>query len=411
MDFAGPRVCSLIAGALDATTCAHIVRAVTDSFEAAGKDYPPSYRDNDRAVVDDPGLARALFNRMRSALPARVVNRHGGTWRLVGLNERFRFCRYTGGQCFRVHRDGAHAPSSERRSLLTVQIYLDEGFEGGHTRFYASRHGELVGSIEARTGHAIVFDHDLWHDGEAVTRGTKHVLRTDVVFERERGIADEAREGVTALEGHTGYVFSLVAMGDGALMSGSRDRTVRRWARSEAGAWRCTHVLEGHTASVLGLAEPRPGIVWSGSRDRTVREWDLASGASHVVCKLGGAVLCLELLANEEVAAGAADATITNPRRRPHAPHARGAQRLGLVARLAGRRSARLRLGGRDDSNLGPRVGRAAGRVLTRARARACARPSRRRQPGRGLRRWPRHRLRRRSGARNPRANRGSRGP
>jgi len=327
--FAGALVCSTIAEALDATTCARIVHAVTASFEAAGRDYPPSYRDNDRAVVDDPELARALFQRLRAALPARVIDRHGGAWRLVGLNDRFRFCRYTNGQCFRVHRDGAHVDTTGRRSQLTLQIYLDEEFEGGHTRFYASRRGPVIGAIEARTGRAVVFDHDLWHDGEAVTRGTKHVLRTDVLYAPERATVAEARDGLRVLEGHTGYVFSLLATRDGGLMSGSRDRTVRRWSRAHDAhdardAWRCTHVLQGHTASVLALAQPRPGVVWSGSRDRTIREWDLTGGTSRVVASLGGAVLCLETIGEDSVAAGTADAKIvlfTSERERVLAGH------------------------------------------------------------------------------------------
>ena len=309
LEFAGSSVCAVIEDALAITTCTHIIGAITDSFEAAATGYPPSYRDNDRAVVDDPSLARALFRRLRAALPEHVVDRHGGSWRLVGLNERFRFCRYTGGQSFRVHRDGAHAAEPETRSILTLQIYLDEDFDGGHTRFYGSRRGPIVGSIEARTGRAIVFDHDLWHDGEAVTRGTKHVLRTDVIYARERAPVDEPREGVVALEGHTGYVFSLLAMRDRTLVSGSRDRTIRRWAR-EGDAWRCTHVLQGHAASVLALVEPRQGVVWSGSRDRSIREWNLEDGTSRVVATFGGAVLCLEPIGEGMIAAGTGDAKI-----------------------------------------------------------------------------------------------------
>lgn len=299
----------IVPDALDAATCANIVRAVTDRFEPSGKNYPPSYRDNDRAIVDDAALAATLFATVREELPEHVVDRYGCEWRLVGLNERFRFCRYRDGQCFRIHQDGAHAPSRDTRSLLTLQIYLDEGFEGGHTRFYESRRGALVESIEARTGRAIVFDHELWHDGEAVTRGTKHVLRTDVIYERARVSDEGARDDVAILDGHTGYVFSLLEMQDRALVSGSRDRSVRRWVR-EGDSWRCTHVLEGHAASVLALAEPRAGVLWSGSRDHTVREWSLASGSARVVTTLGGAVLCLQPLEDGAVAAGAADATI-----------------------------------------------------------------------------------------------------
>jgi WD40 repeat protein len=269
-----PRLCFPLPDVLDPAACARLIAdATARGFAATGVDYPASYRNNDRLVHDEPALAAWLFERVRADLPA-VLDLDGERWELVGLNERFRFCRYRGGQGFRIHRDGAHAPAPDRRSLLTFQIYLDDasGFGGGRTRFYTARRGTLTHAVVPHTGHAIVFDHQYWHDGEPVPEGTKHVLRTDVIYRR-----------TTAVAGHTGYVYALQPLADGRLASASRDRTIRIGDR----------ILAGHAASVTALAQPAPGLLLSGSRDHAVRRWDLAAGTSTVLTELPGAVLSL----------------------------------------------------------------------------------------------------------------------
>lgn len=309
--FDAPSTCFVVANALDAGECSGVVAAATArGFDAMGADYPPSYRDNDRMVLTAPDLAAALFARLAQVLPSELVDAEGSRHRLVGLNERFRLCRYAGGQSFRIHQDGAHAPRPGVRSRLTVQVYLDDGFRGGRTRFYRGRRGDSLGAVTPRAGTAIVFDHDLWHDGEAVTDGTKHVMRTDVLYERTD---DDARApDHDVLRGHEGYVFVVRATADGSLVSGSRDRTLRTWTRSrDDDAWTCTLVRHGHDASVLSLAELSCGTLLSGSRDRTVRRWSQRGEESAVLARLGGAVLSLARVGADLVACGTSDGRIT----------------------------------------------------------------------------------------------------
>jgi hypothetical protein len=158
--FAAPGTCFLVDDALTAEACTSIVDEATRSgFSLTAVDYPPSYRDNDRAVVTDAALAAALFGRLGNVLPSELVDaRTGARQRLVGLNERFRLCRYQNGQSFRIHQDGAHARAPGVRSRLTLQVYLDDGCTGGTTRFYAARHGALLGADVPQTGRAVVFD-------------------------------------------------------------------------------------------------------------------------------------------------------------------------------------------------------------------------------------------------------------
>ena len=179
-------------------------------------------------------------------------NPMGQTYSVAGINRRLRVYRYAPGEeeSFAPHidagfppggssldDDSAHASpfllwdashqySQEREvvSRLTVLIYLNEDFSGGHTKFYSpsceldrssewnyatesnenckesSEHFEdnIIASIQPKTGSILVFPQAIseeaveraryiWplHEGSPVTSGArpKYVIRTDVLFE------------------------------------------------------------------------------------------------------------------------------------------------------------------------------------------------------------------------------------
>lgn len=139
----------------------------------------PLYRDQDRVIRDDPDLARTIFDGLRPALPQTI-----GELRLLGVNERLRLYRYGPGQRFAPHMDHWYQPSSHVITLLTVLIYLNEGFEGGETRFME----QVEDVVLPRTGMAAVFQHKIRHEGAPVRRGTKYALRTDVLYEADSDV-------------------------------------------------------------------------------------------------------------------------------------------------------------------------------------------------------------------------------
>ena len=95
--------------------------------------------------------------------------------RAIGVNERFRFYRYDLGQTFRWHRDGYFERPNRERSRLTLMVYVNDDFEGGHTRFEEA----LIKPVK---GTALFFVHHLLHEGAQVTRGRKYVMRSDVMY-------------------------------------------------------------------------------------------------------------------------------------------------------------------------------------------------------------------------------------
>lgn len=143
-------------------------------------------RNNDRVMIDDVPLARELRDRARPWVPANLevgFNR----WSAVGLNERFRFYRYSAGQRFSWHFDGAFERDAAEQSQLTFMVYLSDDFEGGDTEFNLSR-GTMVRvddpilRVRPVTGAALVFRHAILHQGAAVKQGLKYVVRSDVMY-------------------------------------------------------------------------------------------------------------------------------------------------------------------------------------------------------------------------------------
>lgn len=133
----------------------------------------PDVRNNTRVMVDDEVRARWLWERMRSWIPTE----HRGA-RVVGLNERLRYYRYRPGQYFEWHLDGPFRRSAEELSMLTLMVYLSDGFTGGSTEFLSAS------PVVPKLGMAVVFDHFMRHRGAPVLTGTKYVLRTDVMYRR-----------------------------------------------------------------------------------------------------------------------------------------------------------------------------------------------------------------------------------
>jgi prolyl 4-hydroxylase len=120
-----------------------------------------------------------MWERLRGAVPGRI-----GRFSAVGLNERLRFYRYGPGEFFAWHRDGAYHRDAHEQSLVTLMLYLDEGFEGGSTDFDVPDLDEPL-RIAPRRGMVLLFQHRLRHQGAPVRRGVKRVLRTDVMYRRD----------------------------------------------------------------------------------------------------------------------------------------------------------------------------------------------------------------------------------
>jgi predicted 2-oxoglutarate/Fe(II)-dependent dioxygenase YbiX len=147
---------------------------------AAGRVVDERVRNNDLALIRDPALVDSLLEDIRPHLPATMTAEWGAgrtKVSLTGLFSPLRVYRYHPGQHFGLHQDQSYRRDDGARSLLTLMVYLDDDFEGGETDF--PEQGERVAPAR---GDGLWFQHMVLHAGRAVTRGVKHVLRTDVLY-------------------------------------------------------------------------------------------------------------------------------------------------------------------------------------------------------------------------------------
>jgi len=151
----------------------------------------------------DEHVIDPIFERCRQHLPQQVA---GGE--VAGINPRWRMFRYTDteGAVYRPHIDGSwpgsgldaegkyrHDLRGDHRSRYTFLVYLTGGFEGGATTFYIPDEAGLglhARRVQPVRGAVLCFPQgntaSLLHEGSAVIRGEKVVIRSDVLYKFPR---------------------------------------------------------------------------------------------------------------------------------------------------------------------------------------------------------------------------------
>lgn len=67
-------------------------------------------------------------------------------------------------------------------------VYLNSAagnFTGGRTLFYKNMiEKQIIAQYVPKQGDLIIFDHNIWHEGEKLESGEKFVMRSDIVYEK-----------------------------------------------------------------------------------------------------------------------------------------------------------------------------------------------------------------------------------
>jgi hypothetical protein len=187
-----------LSNVLSSNECAQLINAA-DSIgwiDNSGYSFTANVNKGAAGVVwlVDDSILNPIMERIKPFLP--------NVEKFAGINARFRFYKYSLGSEFRPHIDGSWPGSGfvndnyafdaygDRWSFYTCLIYLNDAseFDGGETSFFwpSSKDGVLIKrGISPKSGAFLFFPHGnkaLVHEGSAVTKGFKYVIRTDVLY-------------------------------------------------------------------------------------------------------------------------------------------------------------------------------------------------------------------------------------
>ncbi|KAG2389254.1 hypothetical protein C9374_014654 [Naegleria lovaniensis] len=184
-------------------------------------------RNNQRIILDSTGFSREfseiIFKRMANHLPPNLefrwkalpeeVNRadvcstleKAREWKLCSVSDKFRLYKYEKNQHFLKHFDGTNKRILSmmndgktiqaqylEQSFLTVLIYLNNVEEGGETQFFDAKSKQETFQLKPEMGSAVVFCHEMLHQGNDVLAGVKYLLRTDICYMKKKDVIEKS---------------------------------------------------------------------------------------------------------------------------------------------------------------------------------------------------------------------------
>ncbi|KAL9654690.1 hypothetical protein ABK040_006752 [Willaertia magna] len=125
-------------------------------------------------------------------------------WKISSVSDKFRMYKYEKKQHFLMHFDGTNRRLSTKlnedlkpmeqfveQSFLTMLIYLNNVEEGGDTQFFDNLTKVETFNIKPKRGSAVIFLHELLHQGNDVLKGCKYLLRTDICYKKKRKLIEQ----------------------------------------------------------------------------------------------------------------------------------------------------------------------------------------------------------------------------
>ena len=175
-------------------------------------------RTNKFCVFEDNKLSNYIWEIVKSSLPHDLTflgkniyfNSHtkGSEWSPKFVYDKMRIYKYDVGEVFPEHIDYKvkrqiieDGKEYTQQSFLTLLIYLNDDFVGGETGYWPDHNGihcRFVRDIEKqsckkdhqivikpKTGVCVIQDQNILHEGLPTTKGTKYILRSDIIHQKE----------------------------------------------------------------------------------------------------------------------------------------------------------------------------------------------------------------------------------
>jgi hypothetical protein len=104
------------------------------------------------------------------------------------MNEHIRLSMYDPDQFFGIHKDGINFDKNnkQRMSYATLNIFLNDNFEGGQSTFYEKGKNTVKFVCKPKTGSGSFFYSQQFHEGNKIISGNKYLLRIDFMINHNK---------------------------------------------------------------------------------------------------------------------------------------------------------------------------------------------------------------------------------
>ena len=175
-------------------------------------------RTNSFCVLFDEKLAEDIWNGIKKILPDDLEflgqNAYfnsvtqGKEWKPAFIYDKMRIYKYDPNEVFPEHIDykvkrnlKVKGKEYVQQSFLSILVYLNEDFTGGETGYWPDHNGihcRFLRNVEKQSckkdhqviitpeiGKLVIQDQNILHEGLPTSKGTKYLLRTDIIHQRE----------------------------------------------------------------------------------------------------------------------------------------------------------------------------------------------------------------------------------
>jgi hypothetical protein len=161
---------------LSETECLELIKQLDNKLEIVDR----GIAIYDRSILKSDEWAKKIYDRIFNYIPEDL--RYS-----FGINNHFRFAKYHKNGHFDLHQDGFNQDDKGRRTIFTINIFLNSEFKGGETDFLLDDRLTLAYRAIPKAGRGVIFDRNIWHRGNYVDNLEnkecyKYLLRTDVVI-------------------------------------------------------------------------------------------------------------------------------------------------------------------------------------------------------------------------------------
>ena len=262
----GNEVGCILRNVLTSEECSYFISVASEDGHLVDLSHDAKYRNMKRGIAVSALVANVIYNRIRphlsevievNATTSSIHQDYGGAshgfWKPYGMNDHLRFGFYTPGGHFAPHYDGEFKINSRDKSLQTCQLYLNGNFKGGGINFisanqelyqdpngrFCAEEKNIIQRIKPEPGLAVIFNHKLMHEGEAledsVDNPKKFFMRSEIMFRNEQP-TDKP------LSGNDEKALKLIQEADHLEFSGNAIEAAKYWMR----AFKLSPALEAH---------------------------------------------------------------------------------------------------------------------------------------------------------------------